>query len=45
MKLGTEVGLSLGHIVLDGNPTPPKRGTAPLNFQPMSVVAKRPDGL
>jgi len=32
-----------GHIVLDGDPTPPqKRGTAPTNFRPMSVVAKRP---
>jgi len=27
MKLGVKVGL--GHIVLDGNPAPPKRGTAP----------------
>jgi len=40
MKLGMEVGLDSGHIVLDGDPAPPKRGTAP-NFQPMSVVAKR----
>ena len=31
MKLGMEVGLSPGHIVLDSNPAPPKRGTAP-NF-------------
>jgi len=41
MKLGMEVGL--GHIVLDGDPAPPKRGTAP-SFQPMFVVAKRLDG-
>jgi len=37
------VGLSPGHIVLDGDldELPPgKRGTAP-NFRPMSVVAKR----
>jgi len=29
MKHGMEVGLDPGHIVLDGNPAPPKRGTAP----------------
>jgi len=30
MKLGEEVGLCSGHIVLDGDPAPlPKRGTAP----------------
>jgi len=28
MPLGTEVGLGPGHIVLDGNPAPPERGTA-----------------
>ena len=27
--LGTTVGLGPGHIVLDGDPSPPKRGTAP----------------
>ena len=54
MKLGTEVGLGAGHIVLDGDPSPPKMGTATINFrpmyslqspnfQPMSVVAKRLD--
>jgi len=26
MPLGTEVGLGLGHIVLDGNPAPPRKG-------------------
>ena len=36
MLLGMEVGLDPGHIVLDGDPAPPKRGTAP-NFRPMSV--------
>jgi len=41
MKLGMEVCLAgPGHIVLDGDPAPPKRGTAP-NFRPMSIVAKR----
>jgi len=44
MKLGMEVGLSPSHIVLDGHPAPPKRGTAP-NFRPMSVVAKGLDRL
>ena len=37
MPLGTEVGLGPGDIVLDGNPAPPQRGTAPA----MSVVANR----
>jgi len=33
MKLGMEVGLGPGHIVLDGDPAPlPKRGTAPPQF-------------
>jgi len=42
MPLGTEVGLDPGYIVLDGDPAPAKRGTAPPpNFRPMSVVAKR----
>jgi len=40
MKLGMEVGLGQGHIVLDGDPAPlPKKGTAP-NFLPMSIVVK-----
>ena len=44
MKLGTDVGLGQGHIVLDGAQLPLlKRGTAP-NFCPMSVAAKRLDG-
>jgi len=44
MKLGVEVGLRPGHIVLDGDPAPPpKSGTDP-NFWPMYVVAKRLDG-
>jgi len=33
MKLGTQVGLSTGHIVLDGIQLPlPQRGTAPTQF-------------
>jgi len=42
MALGMEVGLGPGHIVLDGDPAPPpKRGRAPPNFRPISIVAKR----
>ena len=42
MKLGMEVGLGPGHIVLDGDPAPPKTGhSPPPNFRPMSVMAKR----
>jgi len=46
MKLRVQVGLSPGHIVLDGEPgAPPLKGySPPPNFQPMSVVAKRLDG-
>jgi len=29
MKLGMQVGLSPSHIVLDGDPTPPKKGHSP----------------
>ena len=33
MKLGMQVGLGPGHIVLDGDPAPrPQRGTAPTQF-------------
>jgi len=44
-KLGTQVGLGPGHIVLDEEDPapPPQRGTAP-NFQPMPILAKRLDG-
>jgi len=45
IKLGMQVDFSPGHIVLDGDPASHrKRGIAP-NFRPMSVVAKRLDGL
>jgi len=34
MKLGMKVGLGPGHIVLDGDPTPPPpKGTQPPNFK------------
>jgi len=46
MKLGKQVGLGPGRIVLDGDPAPsPKGGVAPLpDFRPMCIVAKRLDG-
>jgi len=36
MKLGTEIGLGLGHVVLDGDPGPPsqKGGHSPPIFGP-----------
>jgi len=40
VPLGTKVGLVPGHIVLDGDPAPPERGTAAPSFRPMSIVAK-----
>jgi len=45
MPLGTEVGLSLGHIVLDGNPAPPPLKRRSPNIPRMAVVAKWLDGL
>jgi len=45
MLLGTEIGLGPGHIVLDGDQASPKKGGTAPNFRPMSVVAKRLDGL
>ena len=46
MPLGTEVGLSPGDFVFDGDPaTPRKKAHQPQpNFWPMSIVAKRLDG-
>ena len=45
IPLGTEVRLSLGDVVLDGDPALPcLKGHSP-NFRSMSVVAKLPDGL
>jgi len=43
MPLGTEIGLGPGHIVLNGDPAPPRKGAQlPLpTFQLMSIVAKR----
>jgi len=40
MPLGTEVDLSPGHIVLEGDPAPPRKGySSPPSFRPMSIVA------
>ena len=45
VKLGMQVGLGPGHIVLDGDPAPdPHWGTAP-NFWPISVEAQYLGGL
>jgi len=44
IPLGTEVGLSLGDIVLRGPSSPSPKGAHPLSFRPMSIVAKRLDG-
>ena len=42
MPLGTEVGLGLGDIVLDGGPATPRKGAQqPPTFRPMFIVAKR----
>ena len=41
MKLGTQVGLAPGHIVLTGDPAPPPpNGHSPPNFLPISVAVK-----
>jgi len=45
MPLGMEAGLCPGDFVFDWDPVPPeKKGTAPPNFWPMAIVAKRLDG-
>jgi len=46
MPLGVKVGLDPGHIVVDGDPAPlcKKGAESPLNFRPISIVAKRLDG-
>jgi len=41
IKLGVEIHLGPGHIALDGDPAPTKRGTAPPQFLAMSIVAKQ----
>jgi len=44
MKLGTEVGLEPGDIVLDGDSAPPKGAQPSPIFWSMSVVAQWLDG-
>jgi len=44
MKSGTEVGLRPGHIVLDGDPAPIRKGAQLPYFRPLYVVFKRLDG-
>jgi len=44
MPLDTEVGLSPGDIVLDGDPAPPKKAHSTPHFSPMSLLVKRLDG-
>jgi len=41
--LVTEVDLGPGHIVLDGDPAPPReRAQLPASFRPTSIVATSP---
>ena len=45
MKLGMQVGLGRGHIMLDGDQAPlPQKWHSLPQFWPMFVVAKRLDG-
>jgi len=41
MPLDMEVGLGQGHIVLDGDPVPPKGHSPFFNFRPMFTVAEQ----
>jgi len=41
MKLRKQVGLELGHIVLDADPALPSRKGHSPNLRPISIVAKR----
>jgi len=45
MILGMQVGVGPGHIVLMGTQLPQRGHSPPPNFWPISVVAKRLDGL
>jgi len=44
MPFGTEVGLGSGHIVLDGDPAPPRKGTQkpPSHFSAHFALARSP---
>jgi len=41
MPFDMKLGRGPGHIVLHGDSAPPKKGTDPQFFRPMSIVAKR----
>jgi len=43
MPLGMQVDLGPGHIVVDGDLAPPKKGDTAPNFWPMSIVAEQLD--
>ena len=45
MKLRMQVGLGPGHTVLDGDRAPLPKAAQPLNFRPISIVAKRWGGV
>jgi len=44
MKLGMQVGLGPGHIVLDRDQLPSPKGAQPPNFRPISPYLLRPNG-
>ena len=45
IKLYTEVGLSPGDFLFDGDPDAPiKKAQLPTQFWPMTILAKRLDG-
>jgi len=45
MPLGMELGLDPGHIVLDEDPAPRKRGhSPPPDYRPMSVLKEETGG-
>ena len=44
MKLGKQVGIGTGHIMLDGDLAAPPKAAQPPNVRTTSVVAKWLDG-
>jgi len=45
MPHGMKIGIGTGHTVLDGDPAPAERDSAPApHFSPMSVVGKGLNG-
>jgi len=45
MKFDVQVGLGRGHIVLDGDPGPPKKRRRSPQFRPISIMPYRVHGL